>query len=151
MHTLTFALEPTMRIGVNELEATATLLADDVSATDTAGLTVTEALEPNDTPATAALLPADTIVLSHISTGTDIDVFKFAVTQPGTRVSLILSNLDADLDLVLYGPKSSSAGIQTESDRSIVPVEDEDAGAVAGRRRDRAGAGQRPRGAVRPR
>ena len=51
VHTLAFALEPTVRIGVNELEATATLLADDVSASDTTGLTVAEALEPNDTPA----------------------------------------------------------------------------------------------------
>ena len=130
VHTLAFSLEPTVRIGVNELKATATLLADDVSASDTAGLTVAEALEPNDTPADAAVLPADTIVLSHISTGSDIDLFKFPVSQAGTRISLILSNLDADLDLTLYGPTASSAAIQAPSDRSIVPVEDEDAGAV---------------------
>ena len=80
-------------------------------------------------------------MLSHISTGSDIDLFKFPVTQPGTKISLILSNLDADLDLVLYGPKASSAGIQTESDRSIVPIEDEACRIGAGGRRDRADPG----------
>ena len=85
MHTLAFALEPTVRIGVSELEATATLLADDVSASDTAGLTVAEALEPNDTPASAAA-PAGRHdrAVAHLDRA-DVDLFKFAVNQPGTE------------------------------------------------------------------
>ncbi|HET7691410.1 MAG TPA: hypothetical protein VFK41_13580 [Nocardioidaceae bacterium] len=131
VHTLTFGLEPTVQIGTAEVSATLALPADDVWSTDDTGLSVIEVLEPNDTPAEASSLPSDTIVLSHVSSTDDIDVFSFQVTRAGTRVSLSLSNLDADLDLVLYAPKASSTTIQETSDRSIVPVEDESAATTA--------------------
>ena len=45
------------------------------------------------------------------------------MTEPGTRVSINLSNLDADLDAVLYAPPAGT--IVPTSDRAIVPTEDE--------------------------
>ncbi len=132
VYTLTFALEPTVRIGTAQVKATMTILEDGVSASDTAGLTVIEVLEPNDTPGNATTLPENTIVLSHVSTADDVDVFKFQISDPESRASVFLSNLDADLDIVLYGPKASSADIQEPSDRALVPVEDEGSSVVDG-------------------
>jgi uncharacterized protein YjbI with pentapeptide repeats len=132
VHTLTLSVEPTLRIGTGQIRASVTSLRDDVTAFDAADLTVVEALEPNDTTAQATSLPTDTIALSHISSATDVDVFRFEVDRVGTRISAILSNLDADLDLALYGPRASSAEIGEPSSRSIVPVEDEGAPGIPG-------------------
>jgi len=119
---LAFAMDAPLTIGPARVSATAFMPADDSTATDSADTVVKEAGEPNDTIASATPLADDTIVLSHISHAGDIDVYKFDVTDPGTRVSISLSNLDADLDAVLYAPRDGS--IVATSGKSIDPVDD---------------------------
>ncbi len=73
----------------------------------TSSLTVTEAFEPgNNTPGGAVSIVPDTLYLSHISSATDTDFYRLTVPNPDTRVSVILSNLPADYDLVVYGPEA---------------------------------------------
>ncbi|HJQ06348.1 MAG TPA: C25 family cysteine peptidase [Nocardioides sp.] len=121
--SLTFAMDAPLTIGPKSVRATAFLVDDDATDSDTASTTVTEAFEPNDTVATATPLPDDTIMLSHVSHAGDLDVYKFDVTDPGTRVSLSLSNLDADLDMVLYAPRDGS--IVATGGRTLTPVNDQ--------------------------
>ncbi|MFL6021997.1 MAG: hypothetical protein ACJ72O_01540 [Marmoricola sp.] len=119
---LQFSLDAPVTIGPAQLKATAILPADDETASDTAATVVQEAFEPNDTLASATPLADDTITLSHVSHAGDVDVFKFDVSAPGTRVSISLSNLDADLDATLYAPREGS--IVATSGKSLAPVDD---------------------------
>jgi hypothetical protein len=130
VQSLSFGMQAPLAIGPVQLTATTLLPNDDATASDTASSTVTDGLEPNDTLASATPLPDDTVMLSQISTSSDIDVYKFDVTQPGTRVSINLSNLDADLDMVLYAPRSGT--MVPTSNRSIDPVEDNQSGSLPG-------------------
>ncbi|GAB4002818.1 hypothetical protein [Nocardioides ultimimeridianus] len=120
--SLTFDLDAPLALGPTSVRATAFLVDDDAVDSDTASTNVTEAIEPNDTVATATPLPDDTIMLSHVSHAGDLDVYKFDVSDPGTRVSLSLSNLDADLDMVLYAPSDGS--IVATGGRTLDPVAD---------------------------
>ncbi len=120
--SLTFQMDAPLTIGPASVKATAFLVADDAATSDTASTVVQESFEPNDTIAQATPLADDTIQLSHISHAGDIDVYKFDVTQPGTRVSISLSNLDADLDAVLYAPRDGT--IVPTAGKSIDPVQD---------------------------
>jgi hypothetical protein len=130
VQNLIFDMQAPINIGSTQVKASAFLPADDALASDTAQTTVVERLEPNDTLATATPLADDTIVLSHVSTSGDIDVYKFDVTQPGTRVSLSLSNLDADLDIALYAPRAGT--IVATGNRSIDPIEDDGGSGLPG-------------------
>ncbi|GAB3851207.1 hypothetical protein GCM10028801_00300 [Nocardioides maradonensis] len=106
--SLAFQMDAPMSLGPVSTRATAYLVDDDEVATDAASGTVREAFEPNDSVATATPLPDDTIVMSHLSHAGDLDVYKFDVTDPGSRVAISLSNLPADYDAVLYAPREST-------------------------------------------
>ncbi|MET0578828.1 MAG: hypothetical protein ABW122_09225, partial [Ilumatobacteraceae bacterium] len=67
---------------------------------------VAEAFELNDTPGTATPVEPDTLYLTHVATAGDQDWFSVDVAQ-GERLSLIVSNLDADFDAVLFGPAAT--------------------------------------------
>ncbi|RNL80810.1 Ig-like domain-containing protein, partial [Nocardioides marmorisolisilvae] len=133
--SLTFDMQAPLNIGPAQVKATAFLPADDETSSDTASTVVKEAIEPNDTIANATTLPDDTIELSHISSADDVDVYKFSVTQPGTRVSISLSNLDADLDMVLYSPSVGS--VQPTAGKKLDPVDDGSGSGLPGK--DQAG------------
>ena len=67
-------------------------------------VTVGDTFEPNDTPATAKPIDANSFYLSYITGNSDVDYYTFPVPAAGTRVTFNLSHLPADYDLVVYGP-----------------------------------------------
>ncbi|NND02543.1 MAG: hypothetical protein HKN91_07130, partial [Acidimicrobiia bacterium] len=92
-----------LSIGVLPASADATIAG--VNATDNSVIEVVEVLEPNDVPEDAAAVTEDTLYLTHIATEGDVDLYKIPSVQAGSRLSVILSDMDADFDLVLYQPE----------------------------------------------
>ena len=109
-YRISFDVLPPVALGTVEIGSTAKVDGTDVSATASASVTVEEGLEPinfvtvDDTIKTSA----DDVFLTYLSSGTDIDVFEVTVAQD-ERLVVELSNLDADLDLVLWGRPSDAA------------------------------------------
>lgn len=61
----------------------------------------TETYEPNNTLATAPIINMNSTIGSQISTTTDNDYYKFALTAASTSVDFQLSNLPGDYDVQL--------------------------------------------------
>jgi Tol biopolymer transport system component len=115
-----------LRLGI--FSSSATVEAGDVSlfVENQAPVQVVENFEPNDDPASAyPVLEPDVLYISHISSGTDVDFFRVPVpAEPGSRVSVLISHLGNDNDLVMYKPAAAPL-----SSIPLIPVQDEGLGA----------------------
>jgi hypothetical protein len=71
------------------------------------------------------VLEPGVLYISHISSGTDVDFFRIPVpAEPGSRVSVLMSHLGNDNDLVMYKPASTPL-----SSIPLIPVQDNGLGA----------------------
>ncbi len=132
-YTLQFETRSSERVGTLVTAATAQLASVDLFAVDSAAVEYREALEPNNTPSQAdvqAQIETDQIVLSQISSATDVDIFAFDVTTPGQRVGGVLWNLPADYDLTIIGPGTTP--LSETSGRTRESVADADASILGG-------------------
>ncbi len=82
---------------------------------------VSEAFEVNDTADVATPIEPDTLYLTHVGTATDVDWFSIDLDQ-GDRMSVILSNLDEDLDVVLFGQAPDP--LRGTPEGSVLPASD---------------------------
>jgi hypothetical protein len=106
-YKLRFDTRSSERLGTLATAASAQLASVDLFAVDSTAVEYREALEPNDTPVQADgkdPILTDQIVLSQISSATDVDIFSFQVTEAGQRIGGVLWNLPADYDLTIIGP-----------------------------------------------
>ena len=80
------------------------------------------------TPADATLLLADTLAIGHTSVPGQPSYLKVPVPPAGTRVSVLLSHLPIDADLVVYSPSGNSTAPSSAPLRSVplrsVPLPD---------------------------
>ena len=80
------------------------------------------------TPAAATLLLADTLAIGHTSVPGQPSYLKVPVPPAGTRVSVLLSHLPIDADLVVYSPSGNSTAPSSAPLRSVplrsVPLPD---------------------------
>ncbi len=90
---------------------------------------VSEAFEPNDTPATATPVSPGTLYLTHIASTGDEDWFAVEVAA-GERLSAIVSNLAADLDLAVFAP--ATPRLREASEGAVVPAADQGRSLLAG-------------------
>ena len=90
---------------------------------------VSEAFEPNDTPATATPVSPGTLYLTHIASTGDEDWFAVEVAE-GERLSAIVSNLAADFDLAVFAP--ATPWLRNEPDGEITPAADQGRSLLAG-------------------
>jgi hypothetical protein len=107
----TFEARPGIVLGT--FEASVVAAAGGVPNDPAEGAPVT-VVEHWEDPASAAIATAptirgDIIYLSHIATPGDVDYFRVPVTAAGKRISVRLTNLDHDADLVMYQPAPSAA------------------------------------------
>jgi Tol biopolymer transport system component len=105
-YTLSFQAKPGLSLGTET--ATAKIGADGLGGTVTAPspatTTITEPGEPaNDDPPTAQPAQADTLYLGYTSSGDDRDYLQVQAA-PGEQLTIHLSHLKLDADLVVYGP-----------------------------------------------
>ena len=120
----TFIVPVAAPIEVGDRQAAITVMSVNtgLEASDTAGVLVAEEFEPNDTIADldaggGTELVNDTLVLSHIGTPGDVDLFPVTL-EKGEAFSAFLGNVPdgIDLDLVLYGPANSAVpGVGVDS------------------------------------
>ena len=125
-----------MSLGEIRLSATAKVVGTDVSREATAEVTVEEGLEPfnfvtvDDTIAAAE----DQVFLTYLSTESDVDVFEITVGQDD-RLVVQLSNLDSDLDLVVWGRAGDDSPALTDTSNEAPLVRDHRPGRPDDRRR----------------
>jgi CSLREA domain-containing protein len=135
-----FDVLPPLRLGATSLTATATIVGTDVSASSSATVTVAEGSEPNDfalsagpgSPRQTTPAAEDTVYLTYIPTPTDIDVYEIHVAE-NDRLNVQLSNLDADLDVVVWGRPDAAAAAAlgpVSGEAPLVPLADPDGGAA---------------------
>ncbi len=130
-YTISFDVLPTLTLGTTSLSGVARVVGTDISVPATASVTVVEGTEPNDftTPDETTPAAEDVVYLTYITDADDIDVFEIEVGQDDELV-VELSNLDADLDLVLWGERSdvgpNGALSRTSDDAPLFAVVDPD-------------------------
>ena len=111
-HTLSIALRAGIVLGDHSASVTAdatTTREDPIDAGPaTASIEVVEAGEAGG--GSIPTLVDGELNLSHISRSDDIDLYEFTVDEDlaGASAKILLSNLPADYDLVLYGPPVSA-------------------------------------------
>ncbi|MGA7760020.1 MAG: hypothetical protein WCA57_19425, partial [Ilumatobacteraceae bacterium] len=133
-YSLFFEALPTLTLGSTSLGATGSVIGTEVSIVDSAAVTVVEGLEPNDFGTITETTPIaeDVVYLTYIPDSDDIDVFEITVGEDDELV-VELSNLDADLDLVLWGDQGTSDGTaltNTSDQAPLFPVTDPDGDTV---------------------
>ncbi len=145
-YTISFGVRSPAVIGPVTASAQARLLGADVIASSSTTIEFVEAFEPNDAPTDFVSVPrsrdinSSQIALSQIADSTDVDLFRFNVSQPGTRIGAVLSNLPADFDLTIIGPTDDPLG--EPSGRVLESVGDSQTGLTPGGTSALADAGQ---------
>ena len=108
-YTLSFQARPGLSIGTEHATAEIEVdgMPEPVEAPEPASTDITEPGEPgNGEPATAQPVQADTLYLGYTSSGSDRDLFRVQAA-PGEKLTVHLSHLKLDDDLVIYGPTSA--------------------------------------------
>ncbi|HET7046621.1 MAG TPA: PxKF domain-containing protein [Gaiellaceae bacterium] len=103
--TLTFRAKPGLALGTQT--ATAEIAAatlPPVEAPSPAATSVTQPFAGNGTAAAAAGIAPDTLYLGYTPSGSDRDYFELPLPAAGTQVTVHLSHLHVDDDLVVFGP-----------------------------------------------
>ena len=105
-YTLTFRARPGLSLGTESASAqiVATGLNGTVLAPSAATTLITEPGEAtNNDPSTAPPIQDGTLYVGYTSSGSDRDFFQIQAS-PGEQLTIHLSHLDVDDDLVVYGP-----------------------------------------------
>ena len=105
-YELSFRAKPGLSLGTEAATAkiSATGLDGTVNAPDPAATLITEPGEPaNGQPNSAPTAQPDTLYLGYTSSGSDRDYFQVHA-DPGEQLTIHLSHLKVDDDLVIYGP-----------------------------------------------
>lgn len=126
---LQFLVRPGVELGIKTSTMSIHTTAEgynSVTARNLAPFKVGDAFEPNNTLTAATPITADTLYLSHIADGTDVDYYTLpANLAEGTRITAVLSHLPGDFDLFLDGPRATALrpGAPVTALRQL-PVED---------------------------
>ena len=130
---LGFDAHPSLTLGLAATPASLVASADAIGTepllqTTPSTQSVTVVDDGETTPAGATLLPADTLAIGHTSVPGQPSYLKVPVPPAGTRVSVLLSHLPIDADLVVYSPSGDSTAPSSAPLRSVplrsVPLPD---------------------------
>jgi hypothetical protein len=133
---LLFTASGSTALGVDDIEVTASVFGftggeeETEIATDTASgaaVDATDGAEPDASEPPG--VTEDVIYTGHLGAAGDVDLFSLPAPPEGTEVTVSLSHLPADYDLVLYGPDVVSAPLRNTPLRNTplrnTPVEDD--------------------------
>jgi hypothetical protein len=121
-YQLTFRAKPGLSLGTESASASidASGLGGPVETPSPATTAITEPGEPgNGDPGSAQQIEADTLYLGYTSSGSDRDYFQIHA-NPGEQLTVHLSHLKVDDDLVIYGP--SIAPLRTPHPGAQTPL-----------------------------
>ena len=102
-----FTARPGLTLGLRAAALDATPAGGTTVGAAPAKTTVGDTHEPNDTVAAANAINTDEFFLSYLTSSDDVDYYKYdPAVKPaiGSRVTVHLSHLPDDFDLVAYGP-----------------------------------------------
>ena len=102
-----FSARPGVTLGLRTAALDATPAGGTTVNATPANITVGDTHESNDTVAAAQAINTDEFFLSYLTSSSDVDYFKYdPAVKPeiGSRVTVHLSHLPDDFDLVVYGP-----------------------------------------------
>ena len=120
-YELTFRAKPGLSLGTETASATldATGLPGTVDTPSPAATVIGEPGEPgNSDPGSAQPVQPDTLYLGYTSSGSDRDYFQVQA-DPGEQLTIHLSHLNVDDDLVIFGP--GIAPLRTPHPGSVAP------------------------------
>ncbi len=101
-------------LGPTSASLSVTAEGTELEAADTHNVVVRTVFEPNDDPATAPIVePNVEVDLSYLDQAGDSDFYRIPTPPAGTRLTVRMTNLDADYDLTLYAPASVPPLINT--------------------------------------
>jgi hypothetical protein len=103
---LTFDVEPGSQLDSYWSRAEVSVGGASQSVDATPGATVDKKDATDDNPATPTPLSVDKLYTGHISHPGDIDNYHVGGVPAGSTVSVIMSHLPADFDLVMYGSEA---------------------------------------------
>ncbi len=109
-YTLCFSAAPGIVLGPQSATATAKPGGGALVTADAPEpVTVVDGTEASsNVPATAPTLSTSNLYLSYLTSASDVDYYRIPVPQAGARVTLHLSHLPTDYDLVVYGPQQTA-------------------------------------------
>ena len=110
-YTVCFTARPGLTLGPQAAGLDATPVGGTTVSSAPRNITVGETFEPNDTPATGQPITTDEFLLSYVTSASDVDYYTYNPAVPpaaGSRVTVHLSHLPADYDLVVYGPSTTA-------------------------------------------
>jgi Tol biopolymer transport system component len=99
-----FTARPGLTLGPQTASLEATPADGTAVKATPANIDVGDTLEPNDTVAAAHAIGPNEFSLSYLTNSNDVDYYRFPAPPAGTIVTIHLSHLPADYDLVAYGP-----------------------------------------------
>jgi CSLREA domain-containing protein len=102
-----FTARPGLTLGLRAAALDATPAGGTTVGAAPANITVGDTHEPNDTVTAANAINTDEFFLSYLTSSSDVDYYKYdPAVKPeiGSRVTVHLSHLPDDFDLVVYGP-----------------------------------------------
>ena len=105
--TVNLQAEPSPNLSATTASVTVSTSIDSSSVANQAPVNVVDNFEPN-TSTTPITVAADTLYLGHLPTPGHLDYFALAAPAPGSSVTVTLSHLPADYDLIVYGPAQPS-------------------------------------------
>ncbi len=121
---MSFDAFPSLQASANEASITARLPDYGTEVSKQATVFVFESLEPNNTIALSTPADPDTLYVTQISHPNDVDLYQIDVAA-GDRLSILLSDLPADYDLVLYSPDDEPESLRGSNDRLLLPMDDD--------------------------
>jgi Tol biopolymer transport system component len=103
-YAICFTTRPGIELGPQAASLDATPDGGVPATANGTTLDVGDTLESNDDATTAPEVFTDSFYLSYLTSATDVDYYRFAAPPAGTVVTIHLSHLPTDFDLVAYGP-----------------------------------------------
>jgi Tol biopolymer transport system component len=103
-YAICFTTRPGIELGPQGASLDATPSGGQTASATGTALDVGDTLESNNDASTAPEVFNDSFYLSYLTSASDVDYYRFAAPPIGTVVTVHLSHLPTDYDLVVYGP-----------------------------------------------
>ena len=104
--SMSFDAEAPTRLGTHSITSTVTTGSGLTDTSQPQHYAVVDSSDPPGDASTTAVLAPDTLYTGYIPSTGDVDAYRVHAPAAGSVVTVSLSNLPADLDLFVQGPKA---------------------------------------------
>ena len=104
--SMSFDAEAPTRLGTDSITSTVTTASELQETSQTQQYAVVDSSDPPGDASTTAVLAPDRLYTGYIPSTGDVDAYRIHAPAAGSVVTISASNLPADLDLFVQGPKA---------------------------------------------